>query len=74
LAVVLTLANFYHRAKAWVEEKRQTRPAGSLSDVRVLGESACADLFVTNDGGCLECGELVNTVIAVPEIKRWGDL
>src|SRR5262249_31998420 len=59
---LVTIGNTYRRAKVYLEEKRQARAAGSLSDTRLAAESAYCDAVVTNDDEFLEVGKLINQV------------
>jgi hypothetical protein len=71
MAVLMSLANHYRRAKAWLEKKEQTKAAGALSDTRIVGESAYAQVLLTMDKEFVACGEFLNEVVAEPKIRLW---
>jgi hypothetical protein len=71
MGVLMALAYHYRRAKRWVENRNTPTPGGALSDAPVLGAAAYAQVLLTADAEFVAYGNLVNEVVAEPQIRRW---
>jgi hypothetical protein len=70
MSVLMILAYGYHRATARLKRKTP-KPGGALTDAPILGAAAYSQVVLTTDKVFVACGELVNRVVAEPEIRLW---